>query len=455
MVRGRRRSRRDAARIVALMLLVGIVAVLGTPAAAEPAALPSDEDLWRDAGARARLFDRIAERLEAVYWDADRIDWPVWSDRYRDEVADAAGRAAFDAAMRRAFEGLGDGHSRWIGRPTTRSTTPAVPAGPPVELGVEALPLDGRGLLILRVHPGGAADEAGLLRGDVVVRAGDAPLDEQGLGWAMQSRIAAALRSGLADLTVRRAGSGSVQVAVEPRPLPEGSRERPSWTIDPATGVARIDLPSFAPGTAEAVHRAVGEATEAGAFGLVLDVRGNPGGSVLELGLVAALVADGTLLESWRAGGPDWRLEVEAEDGGARARLIRLTGPLAGSELAGARLAAASRWNGPVAVLVDGRSASAAEAAAALFAREGAALTVGRPTPGNVESVRRVAFPGGSEAWVAVGELRFPGGGSIAPVPVDLVAELDPLELARGFDAAFAAAARTLRELPVTPGRWF
>lgn len=451
------RPERAFGRIVraAALLLVTAGLALGASGRAQSAALPSDDDLWRDASARARLFDRIAERLEEVYWDPTKIDWIVWRDRYRDEVADATGRPAYDAAMRRAFEGLEDGHSRWIGRPTSRPAPGDGPAGPSVELGVEALPLEGRGLLILRVHPGSAADAAGLLRGDVVVRAGDAALDEQGLGWTMQSRIAAALRTGRADLTVRRAGEGALQVAVEPRALPDGARERPSWSLDEATGVARIDVPSFAAGTAEAVHRAVREAADAGAIGLLLDLRGNPGGSVLELGLVTALVADGTLLESWRAGGPDWRLEVTTTDGTARARLVRASGPLAGSELAGARLETSSSWTGPLAVLVDERSASAAEAAAALLAGAGDAVTVGRATPGNVESVRRVAFPGGTEAWVAVGELRFPGGAPIAPVPVDLVAELDPLDLARGYDAAIASAARVLRDLPVTPGRWF
>jgi len=112
-------------------------------------------------------------------------------------------------------------------------------------------------------------------------------------------------------------------------------------------------------------------------------------------------------------------------------------------------------WNGPVAVLVDERSASAAEATAAVLASARSAPIVGTDTPGNVESVRRVAFVGGNEAWVAVGDLRFEGGAPLAPVEVDAEARLDPIELARGHDAPFAEAIRRLRALPWTPGRWF
>lgn len=427
----------------------------GVGASNAPMVLPSDTDWLLSESGRAQLFDRIAHRLEAVYWDPDRVDWDRWRDRHIDDVAQAASRPAFDAAMRRAFDGLDDDHSRWIGRPQIATAVREPSPGPPVDLGVEALPLDGRGLLILRAHPGSAADVAGLQRGDLIVRAGDASLEEQGLGWTMQSRIAAALRSGVADLSVRRGNETVLHVEVVPRVLPSGASQQPSWSIDPASGIARIDLPSFGSGSAEAVHRAAREAEAAGATGLLIDLRGNPGGSVVELGLVLALVTEGTLMESWTDGRADWRLEVEVEREVARSRLVRSTGPYAESEFASARLSDPWRWRGPIGVLIDARSSSAAEAAAAVLVADANAIAVGRATAGNVESVRRISFPGGNEAWVAVGELRFPGGAALAPVDVAYVADLDVVELARGFDAPIAVATRALRGLPVTPGRWF
>ncbi len=426
------------------------------PPAAVADRLPSDADLARDPAGRARLFDAIEARLREVYFDPERVDWLAWSARYRDAVVEAASRPALDAALRRAFQGLDDGHSRWLGRPHDRAA-PALPDAdrPALELGASVLPLEAKGLLILRAHPGGAADRAGLRRGDVLVRAGDRRLDEPGLGWAMQDRIVAGLREGDTEVALERPGMGRIEVTLTPTALPAGARERPRLDLDPASGVARLELPSFGSGAAQAVHAAVREARGTGARALVLDLRGNPGGSVVEMGLIAALLVDGAVAESWRVDGPAWRLEIEREADGVRARLARVAGPLAGSDLAAGRVADATRWDGPLAVLVDAGSASAAEVLAAVWARTASVPLVGVAPPGNVESVRRVAFPGGNEAWVAVGDLRAPGGAPMVPLTVVVQASLDPLALARGHDAPLAEAVRLLLDLPVTPGRWF
>lgn len=446
--------RRVLALVLATLVAVGIGAGLGEDGGQDT--LPSDADWTRSETARGRLFDRVAERVEQVYWDPGRVDWASWRAAHRRDVVDAESRVALDAAFRRAFDGLDDDHSRWIGRrpgPSARDL-PAAPSTP-VELGVEAIPLDERGLLITRVHPGAAADIAGLRRGDVIERANGRSLSEPGLRWAMQDRIAEALRSGLATLELERPGHGRVQLEVRPAEVPAGASERPTGTLDRDSGVARLELPAFVAGSAQAAHEEVARLKDAGAEALVVDVRGNPGGGVLEMGLVLALFMEGEPVVAWTNGGPDWVLAIERDDGGATARLVARSGASAGRDVAVDTLADAAVWDGPVAVLVDGGSASAAEATAAVLATARSAPVVGVETPGNVESVRRVAFVGGNEAWVAVGDLRFDGGAPLAPVAVDAEARLDPLELARGHDAPLAEAVRLLRALPWTPGRWF
>lgn len=423
-----------------------------TPVAAP--ALPSDADWTRDEAARGRLFDLVRERVREAYFDPERVDWEAWTARYRDAVVEADSRPALDAALRRAFAGLGDDHSRWVGRDRPPVASDGEASAPPVELGVRAEPLDGRGLLLVRVHPGGPAHSAGLERGDVVVGVDGASLTEPGLGWAMQDRIAAALRTGAARLEVERPGAGALRVEVAAAPVPPGASERPVGTLDRRTGVARLDVPSFAVGTAEAVHAEVARLRDAGARALVLDLRGNPGGSVVEMGLVLGLAFRGEAMEAWTNGAPDWSLTVTAEPV-LIARLERRAGIYAGRDVAAARLERSATWSGPVAALVDGGTASAAEALAAVLARELAAPVVGEPTPGNVETVRRLSFPGGNAAWVAVGELRHPGGAALAPIPIAATATLEPDALARGFDAPLAEATRRLLGLPVTPGRWF
>ncbi len=445
-------------RVVAAALAIVASAWIGIGVGAGDAegTLPSDADWTRSESARGRLFDRIAERVEQVYWDPARIDWASWRAAHRDEVVGAGSRVALDAAFRGAFDGLGDGHSRWIGRSpgTVVRDRPVAPSAP-VDLGVEAIPLDERGLLVTRVHPGAAGDVAGLQRGDVIERANGRSLREPGLRWAMQDRIAEALRSGVATLEVDRPGRGRVQLEVSPSEVPAGARQRPIGTLDRASGVARLEVPAFVAGSARAAHAEVARLHEAGARALVVDLRGNPGGGVLEMGLLLALFLEGEPVGAWTDDGPAWTLRIERDGGGATARLVALTGPSPGRDLGVERIAEAAVWNGPVAVLVNEGSASAAEATAAVLASARSAPIVGADTPGNVESVRRVAFVGGNEAWVAVGDLRFAGGQSLAPVEVDADARLDPLELARGHDAPFAEAVRRLRTLPWTPGRWF
>lgn len=446
--------RRVVAALLATLISVGIG--IGVGADGAESTLPSDTDWTRSESSRGRLFDRVAERVEQVYWDPARVDWPSWRAAHRDEVVGAGSRVALDAAFRRAFDGLGDGHSRWIGRPAgtvQRDRSVAPPA--PVDLGVEAVPLDERGLLITRVHPGAAGDVAGLRRGDVIEGANGRSLREPGLRWAMQDRIAEALRSGVATLEVDRPGQGRVRLEVLPAQVPAGARQRPIGTLDRASGVARLELPAFVTGSARAAHAEVARLHEAGARALVVDLRGNPGGGVVEMGLLLALFLEGEPVGAWTDDGPAWTLRIERDGRGATARLIALDGPSPGRDVAVERIAEATVWNGPVAVLVDESSASAAEAAAAVLASARSAPIVGADTLGNVESVRRVAFVGGNEAWVAVGDLRFDGGEPLAPVEVDAEARLDPLELARGHDAPFAEAVRRLRDLPWTPGRWF
>ena len=61
-----------------------------------------------------------------------------------------------------------------------------------------------------------------------------------------------------------------------------------SWTLVPGTKTALIRLDQFSTGAADDLKKALGEAREAGADRLVLDLRGNPGGYVNEADAVAS-----------------------------------------------------------------------------------------------------------------------------------------------------------------------
>jgi len=463
-----------------------LVAVLlaSTVAELQTASVPSDAARLRTPAARGALFDVLAERLEEVYWDPSLVDWAAWRAAHRSSVVDAEGRGAFDAAMRRAVEAWGDGHSRWVGvDPGPRAATPfwlplpegarivrgTVPRAPvpqealggpvraEVDLGAEVVPLEGQGLLVVRVHPGGAADAALVRRSDLIVAVNGEALRGPGLRWEMLDRIAAALRSGHAELRLERPGVGAMTVALAPRAVPEGAREAPRMDVDPGLGVARLEIPGFRSGDAARVHALVAEAQVAGARLLVVDVRGNRGGAVTELGLIlATFLGDGAPLEAWTAVEPAWRMQLErAASGGIQVELVSLASAFADPVFARGALLAATQWTGPVAVLIDGRTASAGEALAALLRSERDAIVVGEATEGNVEAVRRLPLPGGNAAWVAVAELRLPHGVSFDPVEPDVAASLSFEELARGYDAPLAIATQRALGLPFAPFRWF
>ena len=467
------------ARLRRAGLVLAVLLALWMPSGlAQGDLLPSNQDGLADPVSRGRLFDAMAERFEALYWDPARIDWPAWRAEWRPLVTRAETPAAFDAAMRRAVASWRDGHSRWIGArdeasdvtpqwrfSPPRDAPPTEPSPPGVrpsgeterpELGADVYPVDGVGLLVLRAYPGAAADEAGLRRGDVITYVGDEPLDAPGLGWRMLDVVLAALRRGPTDVHVTRPHVGTIDVTLTAMAVPMGARDAATLTLDPATGAVLITLPTFDAGSAQRLHQLIAVVERQDAPVLIVDLRGNPGGSVLDLALAAAAFLPDVPLEAWLPNEPAWTVAVQRTPQALTASLTYARGPFDGATFAMKRLEAPNVWDGPLALLVDGVTASAAEGFAALVMRgRPDALVVGETTAGNVESVQRVTLPGGYAAWLAVAELRHAGGSALAPIEPSVVARFDVDRFATGFDEPFALAVEALLDLPVAVGRWF
>ena len=126
---------------------------------------------------------------------------------------------------------------------------------------------------------------------------------------------------------------------------------------DARPGVAVIRLAAFRSDTADALRAVLARLAQSGMRSLVLDLRGNRGGS-----FPAALGAAGLFL-----------------DGGAVARTDGQSPEFAAREFAAPAHAA---WRGPVVVLVDGGTASASEVVAAALSERGRAVVVGQKTYG-------------------------------------------------------------------------
>ena len=142
--------------------------------------------------------------------------------------------------------------------------------------------------------------------------------------------------------------------------------------------VGYIELPDLAsPGVAVAVRSAVRTLGSAGAKAFVLDLRGNPGGRLVEMMQVAGIFTDGFL---WRTL-TDWTLPLPYPALGA------------------------TETTAPLAVLIDGRVNSAAEGLAGALQQKGRATVIGERTAGNVEAVLPFCLRDGSQAWIATGVL--------------------------------------------------
>jgi carboxyl-terminal processing protease len=153
--------------------------------------------------------------------------------------------------------------------------------------------------------------------------------------------------------------------------------------------VARISIPAFTRGVGRQVRAAVAEAAQAadaagtGSAGVVLDLRGNPGGLLDEAVETASAFLDGGAVVSYtrRTGGTVRLDAVAAGDGRV-----------------------------PLVVLVDGGTASAAEVVAGALQDRGRAVLVGSRTfgKGTVQEPRKL--PDGSALELTVARYRTPAG---------------------------------------------
>lgn len=151
--------------------------------------------------------------------------------------------------------------------------------------------------------------------------------------------------------------------------------------LDGTIGYVRLpDLASD--GVADGVRTAVTVLQTAGARGLVLDLRGNPGGRLISMMQIAGIFTQGFL---WRVV-TRWALPLP----------YPAIGPVA------TRL--------PLAILIDGDVNSAAEGLAGALQMYGRATVVGATSAGNVEAVLPFCLADGSQAWIATGVLAPIGG---------------------------------------------
>lgn len=270
-----------------------------------------------------------------------------------------------------------DPHSAWLDAASWDAAQREA-HGTRAGLGLEVRFVDG-GAEVTRVLPGGPAERAGVERGDVLVAIDGGPVDADAarasfLGERGQEVVLTVQRPGEAATRKVRARRDVVRVPA----VADGAL---------APGVGYVRIATFSAGAAVAVDAALARLPP-DTRSLVLDLRDNGGGLLDEAVAVAdRFLADGTI--------------------------VRTVGRVAGAN--DTRSATPGAWAGDVVVLVNGRSASAAEVVAAALQDRGRARLVGTRTYGKGTVQTVYEHRDGSALRLTVARYLTPSGAPVAP----------------------------------------
>lgn len=245
----------------------------------------------------------------------------------------------------------------------------------------------GTGVLVASVQPGTPAARAGVRAGDAVTAVGNRSV----AGWDI-SQVAAALRGGrdeAVELTVRR-GRRILRFHLVRTPVPGGN-----VTVTALPEHARlIRVGAFTRGTGREVRAAVTGRSPSGrpTGGVLLDLRGNPGGLLDEAVDTAS---------AFLPGGP----VVTYEPRGRPVQRRTVTAP--------------GDPDVPLVVLVDAGTASAAEIVAGSLRDRDRAVIVGSRTYGKGSVQEPIELADGSVIELTVGRYRTPGGRNLDGVGIE------------------------------------
>ncbi len=310
--------------------------------------------------------------------------------------------ALYEAAINGLLDSLADTGTFYIDPITYQIAPDASGTYEGIGAGVSQL---GNEIVIMQTFPGSGAEMAGVLAGDVIL----AVDGESTAGWPLDKAV------------LRIRGPEGTQVTVTVRHL-DGTEESiivirnqvrvESITTIPPGGVLRdaagndvsdlayLRIFRFNLRTPEEVEAVVREAEASGKVGLIIDVRGNPGGLLNETVATADLfLAEGTIL-----------IELD-QDGNER---------FFNATQRGAAL------NIPIVILQDESSASGAEVLAAALRDNDRAIIMGETSfgKGTVNSPRELRD--GGALFVTIGRWLTPNGIQIEGVGISPDVEVTP-----------------------------
>ena len=453
-------SIRSFAHTKPLAALLLAAATSACSAAAGTAQYASRPGTPMDPALALATFDSAWSRIHHSYYDSTfkGTSWTAVRDELRPRVQAARTEEDVRAIIRVMLERIGDSHFALIPRDAADELDPAaVDAGEgttPADAGVELRLVEGA-VTVVRVESGGAAQAAGVRPGWVLQAVDgrevqpwlDALGSLQGEAAQTAGRIgvvarAGALLQGGEGKTVRarfRDGTGaSVERELTLRPvagqavrfgnLPTMFLQVESERVEQdggCVGVVRLTL--WMPAMRDAWERAMDE--YAGCRGIVIDLRGNPGGvGGLVMGTAGAFLDTVVPLGVMKTRQHELRFVSNPR------RVTRDARP-------------SRPFAGPVAILVDEMSMSTSEIFAAGMQGVGRARVFGERTPGMALPALMLRLPNQDVLYHAIADFVDPRGVRIeghGAVPDEAV-PLTRADLLAGRDRPLQAALDWIR----------
>jgi C-terminal peptidase prc len=373
---------------------------------------------------RRALFEEVWQRIadHYLYQDFRGLDWQAVYDEFAVRIGTAPDDRAFYTLMEEMVGRLNDQHSRFL-PPSAAQREDVRSSGIEAQVGIGVLAVPGKdGAWIQHVFPNGPAAEAGLQARDRIVAIDGA--------FVSSANMIHGVAGSRVRLTVVRPGSETLDVVLTRRPV-EGRISPVARRLDGDIGYLAIstlwvqDMP-------EQVREALlNILTEGDLHGLILDLRGNPGGwQPVLVGILGHFVQGdvGVFFNQQEAKA----LSIEPNGG-------------------------PYFYDVPVAVLIDGNTASYAEVLAGILQREAGATVIGLPSAGNTETIYAYELSGGARLWVAQEGFRLQDGSSLEQVGVqpDIVVNVDWTRFSEAQDPITLQALQTVQHMagqrPVPP----
>jgi carboxyl-terminal processing protease len=281
-------------------------------------------------------------------------------------------------AIEGMLETLGDdGHTRFL-TPEEREQNDQSLSGTYVGIGVQLEEKNGE-VLVAAPIDGSPAEEAGISSDDVLLA-----VDGKSVRGDEVSEVVEKVKGPegtSVELTVRHHGERRTY------DLKRAEIDSPvaSWALIPGTNVALVLLSSFSDDSAQELQNAFEQAKAAGARRFILDLRNNPGGR-----LDQAVEMAGYFLE------PESVVYVRKDASGEREEITVEGDP--------------ESTDAPLAVLVDGGSASSAEILAGALRDNDRAPVIGETTFGTGTVLSEFVLRDGSSILLGVAEWLTPNG---------------------------------------------